>query len=81
MSSGSTLPSSLNAATRFLKANAFLNIRDYLSVRHEGFEKLQQIRFKSRKELANDLRKNRGSRQVDRTWVKEHGLSVFLVRM
>jgi len=81
MSPSSVLPASLNAATRFLKTHAFLNIRDYLSVRHEGFERLQQIMFKDRRALAKDLRKNKGRRQVDRTWAKKHGLNVLLVSM
>ncbi|GJJ12015.1 hypothetical protein Clacol_006253 [Clathrus columnatus] len=81
MPTSSALPASLNAATRFLKTHAFLNIRDYLSVRHEGLERLQQIMFKDKRALAKDLRKNKGRRQVDRTWAKEHGLNVFLVSM
>lgn len=80
MSPDSTLPASLNSATRFLKSHAFLNLRDYLSVRHEGIDKLKQVMFKSRRALINDLRKNKGLRQLDRTWVKDHGLSVFLVQ-
>lgn len=81
MSPESTLPASLNSATRFLKSHAFLNLRDYLSMRHEGFDKLQHVMFKSRRALVNDLRKNKGHRQLDRTWVKDHGLSVFLVHI
>ncbi|KAF8582075.1 hypothetical protein K439DRAFT_1635625 [Ramaria rubella] len=79
MSPRSALPSSLTAAKRLLKSRAFINIGEYLSVREQGLDKLQEIMFHSKRELTSDLRKKKGGRKADRGWVKRHGLNVLLV--
>jgi len=72
-------PSSMNAAKRIIKSRAFVNIGDYLYAREKGPTELENIKFKNRKALTNDLKKNKGRRQTDRRWVKRHGLNVLLV--
>jgi len=73
----STLPGSIKAAKALLKAKAHLNIRDYVNVRAQGLEAIKKIMFPNRKQLMKDLRR----RRVPLKWVKEHGLSVFLISM
>jgi hypothetical protein len=79
MSPSSTLPSSMKSAKHFLKTRAFINIGEYLSVREQGLDKLQQIMFTNRRELTSDLRRKKGGKKADRSWVKRLGLSVLLV--
>lgn len=80
------LPRSLTAAKNFLKAHAFVNVRDYLAVRHQGLDALKSIMHPNRKSLQNDIRggskKVKGNvnvRKVPVKYVKESGLGVFLV--
>ncbi|KAF5365615.1 hypothetical protein D9758_003188 [Tetrapyrgos nigripes] len=74
----SSLPASLTAAKNMLKSHAFLNIRDYLAVRGQGPDAIQQVMYPSRSALIRSIRKKPQSR-ASRDWVKEHGLSVLLV--
>jgi hypothetical protein len=74
----SSLPASLTAAKNMLKSHAFLNIRDYIAVRGQGPDAIQQVMYPSRSALIRSIRKKPQSR-ASRDWVKEHGLSVLLV--
>lgn len=83
-----SLPNSLTAARTLLRSHAFLNVRDYLAVRAQGVEALRQAMYPSRSALARDLRGTKqsvkgieGERGVraELGWVKETGLTVFLV--
>ncbi|KZV91079.1 hypothetical protein EXIGLDRAFT_104624 [Exidia glandulosa HHB12029] len=71
----SPLPASVRAAKALLRADAHINVRDYIAARGKGVEALQQVMFQSRKELLKDLRK----RRVPIKWIKDHGLSMFLI--
>lgn len=73
----SDLPHSMRAAKSFIKANVFLNVREYIEVRAQGQEALQSVLHPSRRALVTQLRKKSG--RVPRDWVKERGLNVFLV--
>jgi len=73
------VPSSLKAAKRFLKARAFINIGEYLSVRGQGLDKVREVMFSSKRELTSELRKKKGGHKADKGWVKRHGLNVLLV--
>jgi hypothetical protein len=73
----SDLPHSMKAAKSFIKANVFLNIREYIAVRAQGQEALQSVLHRDRRSLVTQLRKK--SSRVPRDWVKERGLNVFLV--
>jgi hypothetical protein len=77
MTSALNLPASLRSAKAFLKSHAFLNIKEYVSVRAQGPDAVRRILFPSRTALIKDIRKKRNS--VSLTWVKEHGLQVLLV--
>lgn len=79
MSPSSALPSSMKSAKQFLKTRAFINVGEYLSVREQGLDKLQQIMFSSKRELTSDLRRKKGGKKADRRWVKRLGLNVLLV--
>jgi len=72
-----TLPSSLNSAKTFLKAHAFLNVREYLAVRGQGPEAVQKVLHPSRSALIKDIRKK--NNRASLKWVKQHGLQVLLV--
>lgn len=71
----------MRAAKHLLRTRAFINIGEYLSVREQGLDKLQQIMFSSKKELTSDLRRKKGGKKADKGWVKRHGLNVLLVTM
>jgi hypothetical protein len=71
------LPASIKAAKLLLKSRAFVNIRDYIAVRDQGLPALQRIMHPSRSALIRDIKKN-GS-HASASWVKKHGLQVFLV--
>ena len=73
------LPRSLRAAKALLKSRVFVNVRDYLDVRHKGFDALQGIMHPNRTALVKDLRRGKGARKVPRGFVKESGLGVLLV--
>jgi hypothetical protein len=67
----------MRAAKSFIKANVFLNVREYIAVRAQGQEALQSVLHPDRRSLIIQLRKK--SSRVPRDWVKERGLNVFLV--
>ncbi|KAK7693271.1 hypothetical protein QCA50_002838 [Cerrena zonata] len=76
------LPRSLKAAKTFLKTHAFVNVRDYLAVRHQGLDALKSIMHPNRKSLQKDIRGAKSKvnvRRVPVKDVKESGLGVFLV--
>jgi len=73
----SDLPDSMRAAKSFIKANVFLNVREYIAVRAQGQEALQRVLHPNRRSLITQLRKKRG--RVPRDWIKERGLNVFMV--
>ena len=73
----SAIPQSMRAARSFIKSHVFLNVRDYLVLRAQGQEALQNVLHPSRKSLVTELRKK--DTRVPRGWVKERGLSVLLV--
>jgi len=71
------IPNSLTAAKALLKSRAFLNIREYLAVRDQGQEALQQVMHPNRTALIKDIRTKGNPASLK--WVKENGLQVFLV--
>ncbi|KAG8217549.1 hypothetical protein J3R82DRAFT_5698 [Butyriboletus roseoflavus] len=72
----SDLPSTLTSARKMLKAEAHVNIKEYVATRHKGQSALREILKPSKKALRKDIRKgNRASLQ----WVKQQGLQVLLV--
>ena len=73
----SDIPQSIKAAKSFIKTHVFLNVRDYIALRAQGQEALQNVLHPSRKSLVTELRKK--DARVPRGWVKERGLSVLLV--
>ncbi|KAK7466951.1 hypothetical protein VKT23_004015 [Stygiomarasmius scandens] len=73
-----SLPASLTAAKAMLKSHAFLNVREYLSVRDQGLEAIQKAMYPSRSALIKSIR-NKSKGRASREWVKDHGLSVLLV--
>ena len=73
----STLPSTLSAAKAFLKAHAFLNIREYMAVRGQGPEAVQSVMYPSKSALIKSIKKKRNATSIK--WVKELGLQVLLV--
>ncbi|EJD53044.1 hypothetical protein AURDEDRAFT_133876 [Auricularia subglabra TFB-10046 SS5] len=73
----SQLPASVRAAKALLKAHAHINVRDYIASRGKGVEALQKVMFANRTQLLKDLRK----RRVPLKWIKDHGLSMFLVSL
>lgn len=74
-----SLPRSLTAAKALLKSHVFVNVRDYLDVRHKGYDALQGIMHPTRKALVKDLSRGKGTRKVPRDFVKGSGLGVLLV--
>ncbi|KAK7043637.1 hypothetical protein VNI00_008248 [Paramarasmius palmivorus] len=73
----SVMPASLKAAKALIKSHAFVNIREYIAVREQGVEAVQQIMHPSRSALARSIRKS--NKRASLQWVKEHGLQVLLV--
>lgn len=73
----SDIPQSMRAARSFIKSHVFLNVRDYLALRAQGQEALQNVLHPSRKSLLAELRKK--DTRVPRDWVKQRGLNVLLV--
>jgi len=73
----SDIPQSMRAAKSFIKSHVFLNVRDYLALRAQGQEALQNVLHPSRKSLVTELRKK--DARVPRDWVKQRGLNVLLV--
>ncbi|THU99336.1 hypothetical protein K435DRAFT_855754 [Dendrothele bispora CBS 962.96] len=74
----SLLPATITTAKAMLKSHAFLNVREYLSVRDQGPKAIQQVMYPSRSALIKSIRKKPKGR-ASREWVKNHGLSVLLV--
>jgi len=56
----------------------FLNVKDYLALRHEGLDALRRVMHPSRKALVKDIR-GKSARKVPRDVVKKSGLAVLLV--
>ncbi|KAF9452252.1 hypothetical protein P691DRAFT_661408 [Macrolepiota fuliginosa MF-IS2] len=71
------LPRSIRSAKTFVKSRAFLNIKDYLSKRHEGQHKIKELMFPSRSALVRDMRRNKNHASLK--WVKKQGLQDLLV--
>jgi len=71
------IPQSMRAARAFIKSHVFLNVRDYLELRAQGQQALQNVLHPSRKSLVTELRKK--DARVPRNWVKQRGLNVLLV--
>ncbi|KAF9227873.1 hypothetical protein BS17DRAFT_726485 [Gyrodon lividus] len=71
------LPNTLTSARKMLKAEAHVNVKEYIATRHKGQTALRQILKPSKKALRKDIQKrgNRASLQ----WVKEQGLQVLLI--
>jgi hypothetical protein len=67
----------MRAARSFIKSHVFLNVRDYLALRTQGQEALQNVLHPSRKSLVTELRKK--DARVPRDVVKQKGLRVLLV--
>jgi len=77
LATSSALPSSLSAAKAFLKAHAFLNVREYIAVRGQGAEAVQSVMYPSRSALIKSIKKKRNATSIK--LVKELGLQVLLV--
>jgi len=73
----SDIPQSMRAARAFIKSHVFVNVRDYLALRAQGQEALQNALHPSRKSLITELRKKEA--RVPGNWVKQRGLNVLLV--
>lgn len=73
----SDIPQSMRAARAFIKSHVFLNVRDYLALRAQGQQALQNVLHPSRKSLVTELRKK--DARVPRDLVKQRGLNVLLV--
>jgi len=73
----SALPSTLSGAKAFLKARAFLNIREYMAVRGQGPEAVQSVLYPSKSALIKSIKKKRNATSIK--LVKELGLQVLLV--
>ncbi|KAF9792446.1 hypothetical protein BJ322DRAFT_1029307 [Thelephora terrestris] len=67
----------MRSARAFIKSHVFLNVRDYLALRAQGQQALQNVLHPTRKSLVTDLRKK--DARVPRNWVKQRGLNVLLV--
>jgi len=77
LATSSALPSSMRAAKAFLKAHAFLNIREYIAVRGQGPEAVQSVMYPSKSALIKSIKKKRNAISIK--MVKELGLQVLLV--
>jgi hypothetical protein len=73
----SDIPQSMRAARAFIKSHVFVNVRDYLALRAQGQDALQNALHPTRKSLVTELRKKEA--RVPRDWVKQRGLNVLLV--
>ena len=77
LGTSSALPPTLTAAKAFLKARAFLNIREYMAVRGQGSEAVRSVMYPSKSALVKSIKKKRNATPLK--WVKELGLQVLLV--
>ena len=71
------LPRSLRAAKALLKSQVFLNVVDYLAVRHEGLDALRSVMHPNRRALTNSIRG--GRKKMPAKEVKKNGLGVLLI--
>jgi len=71
------LPRSLRATKALLKQHVFLNVCDYLAVRHKGLAALRNVMHPSRKALVTAIRSEK--KKMPAKEVKKTGLGVFLV--
>lgn len=71
------LPSTLTAAKAFLKARAFVNIRDYLTIRTQGPMAVRNLLFPTKSALIKDIKRKKNPAPLKS--VKESGLQVLLV--
>ncbi|KZP20853.1 hypothetical protein FIBSPDRAFT_861302 [Athelia psychrophila] len=72
------LPTTITSAKKLLKAEAHVNIREYMAVREGGQDALKGIMHASRGSLVKSIRKKKNPASL--TWVKQQGLSVLLVQ-
>lgn len=70
------LPSTLTSARKILKAEAHVNIKEYVVTRHRGQSALREILKPSKSALRKEIRKGKGA---SLQWVKQQGLQVLLV--
>lgn len=59
-----------------LKAEAHVNIKEYVATRHKGQSALREILKPSKSALRKEIRKGN---KASLKWVKERGLQVLLV--
>ncbi|OJA11931.1 hypothetical protein AZE42_06374 [Rhizopogon vesiculosus] len=71
------VPTSLTSARKLLKAEAHINIQEYVAVRGKDQGALREILHPSKRALRNNIRKTGKKKSLK--WVKEHGLEVFLI--
>ena len=74
----SSLPSTVTQAKKLLKAEAHINIREYMSEREKGQDALKRIMHASRGSLVKSIRQKKNPASL--TWVKQQGLNVLLVQ-
>ncbi|KAF7978090.1 hypothetical protein HWV62_1484 [Athelia sp. TMB] len=74
----SSLPSTVTQAKKLLKAEAHINIREYMAEREKGQDALKRIMHASRGSLVKSIRKKKNPASL--TWVKQQGLNVLLVQ-
>ncbi|THH33024.1 hypothetical protein EUX98_g1163 [Antrodiella citrinella] len=70
------LPRSLNKAKALLKTHVFLNVCDYLAVRHKGLTALRNVMHPNRNALIKAIR---GGKKMPAKEVKKTGLGVLLI--
>ncbi|KIJ17448.1 hypothetical protein PAXINDRAFT_54057, partial [Paxillus involutus ATCC 200175] len=73
----SDLPSTLTSARKILKAEAHVNVKEYIATRHKGQLALRQILKPSKNALRKHIQK-KGNR-ASLKWVKGKGLQVLLI--
>lgn len=73
-----TLPTTLTSASKLLKKEIHINIKQYVAVRNQGQAVLKKIMLPSQAALQKQLRKK--ANRVPLKWAKERGLEGLLVR-
>lgn len=71
------LPRTIRSAKAFVKSQAFVNIKEYVTKRGQGPEVVRDLMYPSRKALVKDMRKKRNFASLK--WVKNRGLQDLLV--
>jgi len=71
------IPTTIKAAKKLLKAEAHINIKEYVAIRNQGQPALQKIMHPSRTALVKSIRKKKNPARLK--WVKKQGLQVLLV--